>query len=109
MAKWDIKFIIQEIKRSERINGKRELLKKESEVNIKIDDIDLDIMLKCKDGNSKFRYEEVLKADKESILSDEIKEDMIKEYYVSSYKLDFTNRTGEIKLSYLKLNLLFID
>lgn len=29
MAKWDIKFIIQEIKRSERINGKRELLKKE--------------------------------------------------------------------------------
>ncbi|MGY0373239.1 hypothetical protein [Clostridium sp. JNZ J1-5] len=109
MAKWDVKFIIHEIKRSERINGKRELLKKESEVNIKVDDVDLDIMLKCKDANSKFSYEELLKSDKKNILNDEVKEDMIKEYYISSYKLDFTNKTGEIKLSYLKLNLLSIE
>lgn len=105
MAKWFIKFIIPEIKSSERVNWKREHVKKKSEIDIQIDDIDLDIMLKCKDANSKFSYDELFKNDKENILNDEITEDMIREYYVSSYKLDFSKKTGEIKLSYIRMNL----
>ena len=106
MSTWSINFIIQNVRSEERINNKREVVKNETIVNIEIEDTDLNIMLNCKDGNSKFSHEELLKSDRENILKDEIKENMIKDYYVSSFKLDFTNKTGEVKLSYPKINLI---
>ena len=69
-------------------------------------DTDLNLILKCKDANAVFCNEELFDIDRKNIAADEIEEKMIKEYYVTSYKLDFTNKTGEIKLTYPKINLI---
>ena len=106
MITWNIKFIIPEVKSEVRIDYKREIVKEESVISIEISDTELILMLNCKDADCKFCNDELFHCDRKNILKEEIKEEMIKEYYVRSYKLDFTNKTGEVKLSYPKINLI---
>lgn len=106
MSTWNITFIIQKVSSEVRMNHKREVVKNETVVNIEVIDIDLNLILNCKDANSRFSNEDIYSVDRKNILKEEIEEEMIKEYYVSSCKLDFTNKTGKIKLSYPKVNLI---
>lgn len=107
MRNWNIKFIIQKIRSDERINHKKEVIKNETVVTLEIDNIDLDIILKCNDPyKTKFSYDKLFQRDKMNISNDEITEDMIKEYYVNNWELNFSERNGIVNLNYPKTNIL---
>lgn len=107
MNKWNIKFIIEKIRSSERVNSRRDIIKNETTINLEIEDIDLEIMLKCNNAfKGTFSYDKLFEEDKKNILKPEVEENMIKEYYVNSYNLNFTDKVGCINLCYPKVNLL---
>lgn len=106
MNTWNIEFIIQAIKCEEKDDYKKKIVKNETVCNFEVTDLDLDIMLKCNDQfNTKFTYDKLFELDRDNLVDDEINECMIKEYYISSYELNFTNKTGKVRLSYPKRNL----
>lgn len=106
MNTWNVEFIIQSIKCEEKDDYKKKIIKNETVCNVEVTDSDLNIILKCNDSfNTKFTYDKLFELDRDNILDDEINECMIKEYYVSTYELDFTNKAGKVRLSYPKRNL----
>ncbi len=107
MSAWNITFIIQKVLREVSNNHKREVVKNETVVNIEVNDTDLNLILNCKDASFKFSNDDIYNIDRKNILIEVIKDEMIKEYYVSSYRLDFTNRIGKVNLSYPKINLIY--
>nr|WP_302596372.1 hypothetical protein [uncultured Cellulosilyticum sp.] len=108
MEGWKIEFVLPKLRgcKNEQ-DHKRVLVKDETIISLKIDDMSLNILLNCTDElKSSFCNDETLKEDIQSIIDNMVSLDMIKYYYVSKFQLDFTNKKGQINLNYPKVNLM---